>query len=73
MYHDITITETRTFKIKVHCDCGGQFFYNGNSLMTNPPQYAHECSDCGVTDTFPEQYPRDHTEEVGEPQKLNVD
>jgi hypothetical protein len=70
MHYDRTITETRTFKIKVHCDCGGQFFFNGNALMTHPPMYAHECSDCGITETFSDQYPMDHTQEVGEPQKL---
>jgi hypothetical protein len=70
MYEKRTIIETRTFKIRVHCDCGGEYAFNGNSNLSYPPQYVHECPDCGHTATFPDTYPMDHTEEVGEPQEI---
>ena len=70
MYEKRTITETRTFVIKVYCDCGGQFGFNGNANMTHPPMYVHVCTDCGCTTTFPDIYPLDTTQEVGEPTVL---
>lgn len=70
MYETRTMTETRTFVIKVYCDCNGQFIFNGNANLSNPPQYVHACSDCGQIAYFPDQYPLDHTQEVGEPVEL---
>lgn len=66
MYEKRTLTETRTFVIKVYCDCKGEYAFNGNANMSNPPQYVHVCQGCGHTTTFPLQYPANHTQEVGE-------
>jgi len=70
MYEKRTLTETRTFKIKVYCDCGGQYQFNGNANLSEPPQYVHACEDCGHVTTFDATYPLDHTQEVGEPTVL---
>lgn len=70
MYEKRTITETRTFKVKVYCDCGGEYAFNGNANLADPPQYVHVCPDCGHTTTFPDTYPIDHVQEVGEPQEV---
>ena len=65
------MTEVRTFVIKVYCDCGGEIKFNGNANLSFPPQYVHECGDCGYLTTYPDQYPLNHTQEVGEPIELS--
>lgn len=70
MYEKRTITEVRTFVVKVYCDCGGQFTFNGNANLSNPPQYVHTCSDCGTVGYFQDQYPMETQQEVGEPTVL---
>ena len=70
MYEKRTLTEVRTFVVKVYCDCGGQYAFNGNANMAHPPQYVHLCQDCGHLTTFKDQYPLNTTQEVGEPQVL---
>lgn len=67
MYEKRTLTEVRTFVLKVYCDCGGEIKFNGNADMSFPPQYVHACEDCGATTTYPDQYPLNTTQEVGEP------
>ena len=62
-----TITEVRQFVVKVYCECGGQFAFNGNANLSNPPQYVHACSDCGQIAYFSDQYPMDTQQEVGKP------
>ena len=70
MYEKRTITEVRNFVVKVHCDCGGEYSFNGNANLSEPPQYVHACNDCGHVTTFPDTYPMDTTQEVGEPVEL---
>lgn len=41
------------------CDkCGkGQYRPDGYALMSSPPQYPHECNECGHKATFKVKYP----------------
>ena len=70
MYEKRTLTEVRTFVVKVYCDCGGELKFNGHANMTYPPQYVHACGDCGLTTVYQDQYPLTTTQEVGEPTVL---
>lgn len=46
-------------EVKYQCDnCKeGEMVYKGNMLMTNPPQFTHECSYCKTEQVFYEKYP----------------
>lgn len=71
MYEKRTLTETRTFVMKIYCgECGGEIKFNGNANLSFPPQYVHACDDCGITTIYKDQYPLNTTQEVGEPVEL---
>jgi len=64
-----TMTEVRTFNVRVYCDCGAEYKWNGTALMTHPPKYPHTCPECGDRVTLKDSYPTQETVEVGEPQE----
>ncbi len=66
-----TMTEVRTFNVKLYCDCGGEMGANGVTLNTNPPRHPHVCEHCDTVEVIEgEHYPRQETLEVGEPQDI---
>ena len=65
-----TITEVRTFVVMMHCDCGGEVIFNGHANLAYPPQYVHMCRLCGKKYVYPEQYPMNTTQKVGEPTEI---
>ena len=65
-----TLTEIRTFNVRLYCECGGQYIFNGQSDSSYPPQYVHVCDVCSATMTLRDQYPGEETVEVGEQQEV---
>lgn len=47
----------KTVKRHLMCDCGGEYKSTGNSYMTYPPQYPHQCNNCGDKVTKRKMYP----------------
>lgn len=46
------------------CNSGNMRPRGGIVLMTSPPQYPHECENCGHVETFYQVYPRIEYEAV---------
>ena len=65
-----TMTQVRTYNVRLYCDCGEELAWNGLGLLTNPPQFPHTCPKCGFTTTLPEHYPAETTVEAGESQEI---
>lgn len=40
--------EVKAYRVKVVCDCGGDFVYSGRMLPTEPPLYKCYCISCGI-------------------------
>ena len=66
----VMMTELRTYKIELICDCNGTIEANGHVLETNPPVYAHQCLKCEKVTTHNQEYPTTQEVEVGEPQEV---
>lgn len=54
--------ELRTVIVKHFCEpCakvgGGEYLPTGRVLLSNPPQYPHECNNCGEEKIFEKSYP----------------
>jgi hypothetical protein len=52
--------EVRAFELDYACDhprCGGFMRPDGRHLLSNPPQFPHECYVCGARKTFTVKYP----------------
>lgn len=51
--------EVKVIKVTLECEkCGGEMKSTGQALMSNPPQYPHECKKCGNTRNIRgKQYP----------------
>lgn len=46
------------FTVQAMCDgCGGVMRTSGVAFMSSPPQYPHECIDCGHRETLKRHYP----------------
>ena len=66
-----TMTEVRTFNVRLYCVCGGEMKSNGITLTTNPPMYPHVCDKCGTYQTLTgDSYPTTTEVEVGEEQVI---
>lgn len=53
-------TESKIFTVNKKCDkCGkGLMLRSGNmTLATYPPQYPHECNNCGKVENYNKEYP----------------
>jgi DNA-directed RNA polymerase subunit RPC12/RpoP len=52
-------TPLRPIQVDYICDACGQGHYRstGVSLMSNPPQYPHKCTNCDSTQVFTERFP----------------
>jgi hypothetical protein len=51
-------TEIKTVLIEMYCFCGkGIMKPTGHAYMSYPPQYPHQCTACGKTETFTKAYP----------------
>lgn len=51
-------------RVQRHCDCGGVMESWGICLTSDPPQYPHKCTHCGVSETFNKTYPYIEYEEM---------
>ena len=61
-------TEVKTFRVTLHCGCGGEMVPTGNQLLTWPPQYPHVCKRCGQLMNLREkQYPYIEHEDICPP------
>lgn len=59
--------EVRTLEIDYICDaCGRGAMRHTDELvlLSKPPQYKHECANCGVNQTFDIIYPYQTTERL---------
>lgn len=46
------------YLLKYMCGCGGEMiFIGGNSLNSDPPQFRHQCSKCGMIEELDKMYP----------------
>lgn len=49
--------ELKPFGVRYICNCGGEMVPTGQMLMSNPPQFPHECKECGESVNLIEKYP----------------
>ena len=51
--------EVKTYRVDRLCGaCGvGLMHRDGSLLLTDPPQYPHQCSSCGARETYRIAYP----------------
>ena len=50
--------KVETYYVRLYCECGGEMKPNGMSLMSNPPQYPHNCDRCGYKENISDKrYP----------------
>lgn len=56
----------QTYLVAMRCNCGvGNMLPTGIMLCSNPPQYPHKCTECGLQSTFDTKYPFMITKEIG--------
>jgi uncharacterized Zn finger protein len=59
-------TEVKTFAERLYCDkCGEEMKFTGTVLCSHPPQYPHQCPNCGYRETTTTQYPHVYFETIG--------
>jgi len=54
------VAEVKVLTVEMVCDkCGKGLMkpYGNNVFATYPPQYPHECNNCGHIESYPFQYP----------------
>ena len=59
--------EAKVYKEKLICDeCGGEMQLEGGAvMMSNPPLFSHQCTNCGKRENVRGyKYPNIHFEEV---------
>jgi DNA-directed RNA polymerase subunit RPC12/RpoP len=63
----------RPIKVDYRCDACGKGYYRPTRglLLTAPPKFPHECTECGDKQTFLESYPTVRYAREGE--GLNLD
>lgn len=58
----------KTFEVdEVHEICAGRYRPTGSTLLTNPPQYPHECNRCGHKEIFKVMFPYIETRKQHDP------
>lgn len=46
-----------SYLIKFMCDCGGEMFFTGKTLLSDPLLYQHQCDKCKMIEDLDIVYP----------------
>jgi hypothetical protein len=49
--------EMKPYGVRYKCNCGGEMIPTGKMLMSNPPQFPHECKECREVVNLKEKFP----------------